>query len=86
MALQESKETGYDSTADTTYTEYYVFSLIIPITDILCLILWSFSSLCDVLQGPEGSVGARGLRGLQVSNILVVTYAIHVFIELVFDN
>lgn len=37
----------------------------------LCLILWSFSFLCDVFQGPEGSVGTRGLRGLQVCNILI---------------
>lgn len=36
----------------------------------LYLMLCSFSSPCDMFQGPEGPVGARGLRGPQVSNTL----------------
>lgn len=42
------------------------------------LTLHSQTSLCSsshsyTLQGPEGSVGGRGLRGLQVSNILILS-------------
>lgn len=63
------------TTALSTHTEYYVSSLIIPYCK-YCV--WSdelFSFLCDVVQGPEGPVGTRGPRGLQVSSNQVVKYA-----------
>lgn len=38
--------------------------------------LHCFSSCCCTFQGPEGPVGGRGLRGLQVGNTLIFNHSI----------